>query len=79
MKIETKETDKSTINVHIDFEECQSIEKIVGHLYVISKTAIDEVCEAAADEEMNKETLLYNTYRWLAEIFTAYAKGEIDE
>lgn len=78
MKIETKETENNTIRTHIEFEECQTMEKIVQHLVVITKTVINETCKEVADEEITKETMERMTYQWLAEIFNAFAKGEID-
>ena len=77
MKIETTETEINTIKTHIEFDECQTIEKIVQHLVVINKVAIGEACKEAADEEISVETMESMTYGWLAEIFTAISKGEI--
>ena len=69
MKIATKKNEKKdTIEMSIDFEDCNSIEETIQHLVAINEVALGKVCEAAADEIMSKEFLTRVAYTKLSEV-----------
>ena len=69
MKIATKKNEKKdTIEMSIDFEDCNSIEETIQHLVAINEVVLGKVCEAAADEIMSKEILTRMAYTKLSEV-----------
>jgi len=69
MKIATKKNEKKdTIEMSIDFEDCNSIEETIQHLVAINEVVLGKVCEAAADEIMSKEFLTRVAYTKLSEV-----------